>query len=136
MKAVATARSKPKSEYQTAGKSINEDHIVICARILGYLLLNAPSQSALREVANVVHSCRKDDSRYDNFLELGDCFLNWFIRPCKSQRVVTEELRSDHHQSGNTKEKPLCCQTTLAASHTMETEGQCWLTSRRHLQIT
>jgi hypothetical protein len=70
-------------EAKTNTKGIEKYHVAVSARILGYLLLFAPSQIALAEVATAIHSCNKD---YDKLLELGDCFLNLFIHPCESLR--------------------------------------------------
>ena len=50
------------------------------ARILGYLILNAPSLDAQAEVIKAINSCSEDERR---LLGLGRCFELWFIRPCE-----------------------------------------------------
>ena len=60
-------------------KAHNDD--VMRARVLGYLILNAPSATALHEVVKVIHSCSHD---FRSLSELGETFINYFIRPCKS----------------------------------------------------
>jgi hypothetical protein len=57
------------------------DDDVIRARVLGYLILNAPSATAQHEVVKVIHSCRHD---FRTLSDLGETFINYFIRPCKS----------------------------------------------------
>ncbi len=58
---------------------------VVCARILGYLLLHAPSPGALGEVVRAILSCGKDVLedfklqifRYDKLLQLGLVFRTY-----------------------------------------------------------
>jgi hypothetical protein len=52
----------------------------ICARVLGYLILHAPSLHARHEVVKVIHSCAQNS---DALSELGHSFIDYFIRPCK-----------------------------------------------------
>jgi hypothetical protein len=68
-------------EFQN--KAHNDDVMrdVMRARVLGYLILNAPSATAQHEVVEVIHSCRHD---FRTLSELGETFINYFIRPCKS----------------------------------------------------
>lgn len=54
---------------------------VIRARLMGYLLLHAPPHpNALPEVVRCIHSCGGD---YSKLSELGQTFLDYFIRPCE-----------------------------------------------------
>jgi hypothetical protein len=50
------------------------------ARILGYLIIYSPSDTARHELANVIHSCNKD---YASLSALGSTFLDYYIRPCE-----------------------------------------------------
>ena len=50
------------------------------ARVLGYLILYAPSIRARHEVTNAIHSCAQ---KYDTLSELGQYFMDYFIRPCR-----------------------------------------------------
>ena len=52
----------------------------IHARILGYLILHAPSSIARAEIVGLIHSYSQDE----NLLELGEHFLLYFICPCES----------------------------------------------------
>ncbi|KAG9309719.1 hypothetical protein JVU11DRAFT_10395 [Chiua virens] len=64
------------------------------ARILGYLILHAPSGSttALAEIVRAIHSCSQDDQ---NLLNLGKCFRLWFVLPFKKAKGRTP-ASSDH----------------------------------------
>ncbi|KAK0457937.1 uncharacterized protein EV420DRAFT_1683095 [Desarmillaria tabescens] len=53
---------------------------LIHARTLGYLIIHSPSHTALQEVANAIHSCARDHAKLSH---LGQCFINYFIRPFK-----------------------------------------------------
>ena len=57
----------------------NENHIH--ARILGYLILHAPSLIACAEIVGLIHSYGQDENA---LLELGEHFLLYFICPCES----------------------------------------------------
>jgi hypothetical protein len=48
------------------------------ARVLGYLILNAPSLNSRREVVDLIHSCGLN---YATLSELGRSFIYYFIRP-------------------------------------------------------
>jgi hypothetical protein len=64
----------------------------IRARVLGYLILHAPSIHARHEVIKVIHSCAQ---KYDTLSELGQYFIDYFIRPCKLFCVTREnELKA------------------------------------------
>ena len=56
------------------------DESRIHARILGYLIISAPSSAALADVVQAIHSCAQDEM---TLLELGKCFRLWFILPCR-----------------------------------------------------
>jgi len=60
------------------------DDDVIRARVLGYLILNAPSATAQDEVVKVIRSCNHN---FRSLSELGETFINYFIRPCKSYQL-------------------------------------------------
>jgi hypothetical protein len=62
------------------------------ARILGYLILNAPSSIALAEIVTVIHSCAQD---HKTLFDLGESFLIRFIRPFKKNKGRTP-TPSDH----------------------------------------
>lgn len=68
------------------------DDDVIPARVLGYLILNAPSATAQHEVVKVIHSCKHD---FRTLSELGETFINYFIRPFKKFKGRTP-ASSDH----------------------------------------
>ncbi|KZT08965.1 uncharacterized protein LAESUDRAFT_723269 [Laetiporus sulphureus 93-53] len=61
---------------------------VVRARLLGYLILHAPSLDALHEVVRVIHSCSDD---YNTLSDLGECFINVFIRPFKKYKGRTPD---------------------------------------------
>jgi hypothetical protein len=56
------------------------DQSRIRARVLGYLIIHAPSLAAVHEVALVIHSCSHD---FQKLFDLGDIFINYFVRICK-----------------------------------------------------
>ncbi|KAK0435688.1 uncharacterized protein EV420DRAFT_1592662 [Desarmillaria tabescens] len=62
------------------------------ARILGYLIIHSPSPSARHEVVKVIHSCAQDHAKLS---QLGQTFLNYFIRPFKKFKGRTP-APSDH----------------------------------------
>jgi hypothetical protein len=64
-------------DFERATKT---DIDTIRARVLGYLILHAPSIHARHEVIKVIHSCAQN---YDALSELGHSFIDYFIRPCK-----------------------------------------------------
>jgi hypothetical protein len=55
------------------------------ARVLGYLILYAPSVHAHHEVIKEIHSCAQ---KYDTLSELGQYFMDYFLRPCKLFTVL------------------------------------------------
>ncbi|CCM02473.1 uncharacterized protein FIBRA_04573 [Fibroporia radiculosa] len=69
-------------EEQVAG----DDKATIYARILGYLILHAPSGGALQQVVKEIHSCSED---YNRLSALGECFMNQFFRPFKKYKGRT-----------------------------------------------
>ena len=59
---------------------------VLHARILGYLILHAPSIHARHEMVRVIHSCGQN---HDTLSELGESFFYLYIRPCKLSTGIT-----------------------------------------------
>ncbi|KAF8427200.1 hypothetical protein L210DRAFT_3565195 [Boletus edulis BED1] len=72
---------------------VTTDESRMHARILGYLILNAPSSSAQAEIVRAIHSCAQDDKM---LLELGKCFRLRFILPFKMSRGRTPATPSNH----------------------------------------
>ena len=60
----------------------------IRARVLGYLILYAPSIRARQEVIIAIHSCSQNK---DDLSERGKGFINYFIRTCKLFTVLQEK---------------------------------------------
>src|SRR6267142_97744 len=58
------------------------------ARILGYLILYAPSIDALYEMVRVVDLCSQT---HDTLPGLGQYFLDHFIHPCELSTVLSSE---------------------------------------------
>lgn len=114
------------AKTNTPSESTNRSHPddpLICARVLGYLLIYAPTSHALAEVVKVIHSCSRgsEADRYSKLLELGASFQNWFIRACRLLIHCPIDWRSNYDQSGNSKEGLLSYRTTRAAHHLMST---------------
>ncbi|EPQ57615.1 hypothetical protein GLOTRDRAFT_120712 [Gloeophyllum trabeum ATCC 11539] len=65
---------------------------IISARILGYLLLHPSSHGSLSEIVKEIHSCSED---YDALHNLGQAFLNYFIRAFRKYQGRTP-FTSDH----------------------------------------
>lgn len=76
------------------------DDDVIRARVLGYLILHAPSATAQHEVVKVIHSSKHD---FKTLSELGQTFINYFIRPCKSYQLSPVKGVNVHIQSRNSR---------------------------------
>ncbi|KZT08981.1 uncharacterized protein LAESUDRAFT_568580 [Laetiporus sulphureus 93-53] len=96
-KATQTSSSKPDviSAYNVClafEHDAKTEKDVMCARLLGYLILHAPSLDALCEVVKVIHSC---SDNYNTFSDLGESFVNYFIRPFKKYKGRTPDY-SDH----------------------------------------
>jgi hypothetical protein len=72
-------------DFERATKT---DIDTIRARVLGYLILHAPSIHACHEVIKMIHSCSQ---QYDTLSELGQYFFDYFIRPCKFFNVLQEK---------------------------------------------
>ncbi|KAF8349100.1 hypothetical protein F5887DRAFT_879149 [Amanita rubescens] len=77
---------------RTLESNATSDQDCIYARILGYLILHAPTPLALAEVIRVIHSCGQDENNLSN---LGKCFFNWYIRPFRKFKGRTP-VPSDH----------------------------------------
>jgi hypothetical protein len=54
----------------------------MCARVLGYLLLYLPSETARAAVLGRVKSCLDEDSSQLGLYELGEIYVRHFIYPC------------------------------------------------------
>ncbi|KAF8415091.1 hypothetical protein L210DRAFT_3588019 [Boletus edulis BED1] len=65
---------------------VTTDESRMHARILGYLILHAPSSTAQAEIVRAIHSCAQDER---TLLALGKCFRLWFIIPFKKSRGRT-----------------------------------------------
>ncbi len=65
------------------------DDDAIRARVLGYLILHAPSLHARHQVIKVIHLCAQN---YDSLSELGQSFINYFIRPCNLFTVLQGKM--------------------------------------------
>ena len=76
--------------YTLEGSATTDDDRMH-ARILGYLILYAPSLIARTQVVAVIHSYSQDE---DTLLELGRYFLFYFICSCKSLSFVGRERGS------------------------------------------
>ena len=61
-------------------KKAATEHDAMHARLLGYLILHAPIPTRRQEIVKEVHSCNQDHGALS---QLGEAFLNYFIRPCK-----------------------------------------------------
>ncbi|KAH8828859.1 hypothetical protein DL96DRAFT_1595805, partial [Flagelloscypha sp. PMI_526] len=53
------------------------------ARVLGYLILHAPSSAALHELCTAIHACNED---YSQLSDLGEIFTDYFVRAFKKYR--------------------------------------------------
>ncbi|KAJ3818402.1 hypothetical protein F5880DRAFT_1248061 [Lentinula raphanica] len=84
-------------EFERKAVATNAYKEVMYARILGYLVLYAPLDTALREMSHVIHNCspRFSDSSsksafslrdgdFEKLAKIGETFLLFFIRPCES----------------------------------------------------
>ena len=65
--------------YALEGSATTEDDRMH-TRILGYLILHAPSFIARAQIVDVIHSYSQGE---DTLLELGRYFLLYFVCPCK-----------------------------------------------------
>ncbi|KAL0959553.1 hypothetical protein HGRIS_011267 [Hohenbuehelia grisea] len=89
-------------DFEAFSLTSKNSQSIISARVLGYLLLHAPSDQALAEVVATIHSCNAD---HDSLHSLGDAFVNWFIRafrqykggtPATSERSSRSSFDRDH----------------------------------------
>lgn len=78
----------------TFQEQVAEETNIIHARLLGYLILHAPNQIARSEMVRAIHSCEGDFGRLS---ELGQLYINCFIRACKSSFGIGKALGSNPH---------------------------------------
>ncbi|KAF9061998.1 hypothetical protein BDP27DRAFT_1484480 [Rhodocollybia butyracea] len=67
------------SVYNFQQQVLKDEAKVIRARVLGFMLLVAPSDTVRAEVVVSIVSCLNDTALY----ELGDKYMEFFIRPCE-----------------------------------------------------
>jgi hypothetical protein len=53
---------------------------VVCARLLGYLIIHAPTVSGRTDVANEINSCNNDEEKLHM---LAQFYINHFLRVCE-----------------------------------------------------
>ncbi|RDB20369.1 hypothetical protein Hypma_012576 [Hypsizygus marmoreus] len=82
-------------QFEKFASTQQDPRFIISARVLGYLFLHAPSDRALAEVVNTIHSCSQD---HDTLYALGEAFVTWFIRAFRKYKGRTP-LSSDHSRS-------------------------------------
>lgn len=71
------------------------------ARMIGYLILHAPSSDARHEVIRVIDLCNQT---HDTLSGLGQYLLDHFIRPCElSIRITWRNELNRNFQSSNSK---------------------------------
>lgn len=70
-------------QHQATAKAL------IHARILGYLILHAPTENARHEVVKTIHSCNND---FFLLSKLGQSFIDYYIRPCTFSFGVAKYL--------------------------------------------
>ncbi|KAK7435226.1 hypothetical protein VKT23_019795 [Stygiomarasmius scandens] len=64
-----------------AERRANTDVDRLHARVLGYLILHSPSNSARLEVARLIHSVLFNTENYEVFFDLGKAFVECLFRP-------------------------------------------------------
>jgi len=79
-------KSANKSAKKSANKFDNQKKRVINARILGYLMLEGPSDNACQGVALEVNSCGGDEEK---MLAIGEMYFNFYIRSFKMYKGRT-----------------------------------------------
>ena len=91
-------------EEQRLSQQQENDQPLINIRILGYMFIYNSSVSMLTELASAVLSCsaRGDSEQCYNLNDLGQFFLDYWIRPCKCtlsylHSLVLNFSRSSHH---------------------------------------
>jgi len=68
-------------EWASEAQTSDRRRKLTCARVLGFLLLEAPSVHARHSVINEVNSCQGDNGR---LFQLGEMFLEHYICLCES----------------------------------------------------
>ncbi|KIK64646.1 hypothetical protein GYMLUDRAFT_39659 [Collybiopsis luxurians FD-317 M1] len=69
-----------------------DDIQVLYARILGYLMLHAPSSFSSEEISKTISACGKD---FDELSQLGKTFLDFLIWPFKRSKQTYTPVSSD-----------------------------------------
>ncbi|KAK0442704.1 uncharacterized protein EV420DRAFT_1074311 [Desarmillaria tabescens] len=75
---------------------------LIHARILGYLIIHSPSRTVLHEVVKAIQSCTGD---YSELSQLGQIFIDYFIRPFKKFKGRTPASSDDSSRQSSDKLK-------------------------------
>ncbi|KAK0442709.1 uncharacterized protein EV420DRAFT_1074455 [Desarmillaria tabescens] len=75
---------------------------LIHARILGYLIIHSPSRTVLHEVVKAIQSCAGD---YSELSQLGQIFIDYFIRPFKKFKGRTPASSDDSSRQSSDKLK-------------------------------
>ncbi|KAF8227805.1 hypothetical protein L208DRAFT_1365677 [Tricholoma matsutake] len=73
-------------------QQVTEKPLITHARILGYLILHAPTENARHEIVKAIHSCNND---FNVLSKLGQSFIDYYIRPFKKFKGRTP-APSDH----------------------------------------
>lgn len=77
---------------ETKSERDSERSLVLC-RILGYLLYYIPMDVGQENVALEIHSCSRDRK---GLLQLGETYLDHFIRPCTFSTSQCFDLHLTH----------------------------------------
>ncbi|KAF9490002.1 hypothetical protein BDN71DRAFT_1455270 [Pleurotus eryngii] len=109
---------------QSASTQINNKHL-IAARVLGYLMLHAPSHHALAEVVKTILSCCQSNQ---TLYALGEAFIVQFIRPFKKYKRQTPD--SSLHPS-----RPSFDRETAALKASIQEAPRDHSTAKRHALI-
>ncbi|KAF9062716.1 hypothetical protein BDP27DRAFT_1336223 [Rhodocollybia butyracea] len=90
------------TERQATNQVQDSELDVIRARVLGYLILEASSVSALAEIVKVIHSC---NASYDKLCKLGQSFMDYFIRAFRKFKGNTPGSSSHPSRTSFDKDK-------------------------------
>lgn len=114
-------------------ENVTEPTRIIYARVLGYLILYAPNQSARAEITKVIHSCSHG---FEALSELGQSFLDYYIRPCKFSFGIRKVLRITRTQSSSSGGGRLPPRTIRVAPRSNKTRNISKERLERHQRIT